>query len=193
MAERVRCAGCGYLSIRGPGGLVEVGEVMRERWDAEFDVYLGPGLKCTHWPVCAAQAADLTQESGYNGKDDLRNEDVLATIRKDRDCGGFTKWWPGLSPKEHRQMSFEAELRKIRADEAAEQRNWQERQAELQRAFQHSLSVRMLLLSTLVSSLIGVISFLVGQYFREPAKPQQIEITIPGLADRPPPAGQEKK
>ena len=139
----VRCADCGFLANRNfeTGELVSVDE---GRQTGRFRTL--PGVTYGPVPTCFRMKANLFAEY-LAEKSENR---LLAVIAKDRgECAGFVKWEPGFTPKEHREMLFDLERKKLEIQEKEGERRWEERRDKRERRFQ--------LFNTLISALAGVL------------------------------------
>jgi hypothetical protein len=119
--EKVKCRGCGFLSVREnstqelrgiPETLRETGEVLSS-------------IDCRNCPYCFVGAFSLHKEAeAAPGRDETQR--FLAVINKERLCHDYIRCREGFSPKEHREM-FEKQIlreeveRRMRGD-----REWQE-------------------------------------------------------------------
>src|SRR5205823_319048 len=81
----------------------------------------GSGLTVAPLPRCFVRAADLIAECREVGGENP----ALAVISRDRDCSGYTKWHPGYTPKEHRDMLFDLDRKKLELEERKSERRYQ--------------------------------------------------------------------
>jgi hypothetical protein len=108
-------------------------------------------------PRCFVRAADLSAEYKQLAAENPKQVSVesypsaafnLAVVTKQRgNCPGFVQWYPGFSPKEHKEMLFDLERKKLEIQERESERRWQERHTARERRFQ--------LINTLVSAFLG--------------------------------------
>jgi hypothetical protein len=113
----VRCADCGFLATielktRRLGETEERNRKTGTGW--------GDGATFDRMPVCVAKEISF--------KDQLPNAndaEIAAVLAMERECKSFTPWKQGFTPKEHREMIENQELRA-----------WQERQEEQRKATQ---------------------------------------------------------
>ena len=106
----VKCANCGYLSVRSKidYGLAEPATDFRERgtvaigYDAQ-----GHNQHSLHEPIplCLARQSYLIDATKNIKNKGNPFEEVKAIIQKDMDCKGFAQWQQGFTPKEHREMA----------------------------------------------------------------------------------------
>lgn len=93
-ANKVRCSECGFLSGNHSGSY-EMIEVPKEFRDGRELARFAPV------PICPMGQIDFRKASG-----DYTSQKMIAEeIQKERDCSKFTKWVPGMSPKDHIHMS----------------------------------------------------------------------------------------
>jgi hypothetical protein len=120
-----RCGDCGFLALRDAQTreLVETEAGMRKSWHLPVLPDMVP--KYENAPLCFAMAADLKAESeGPGGTFPI---DGILLI--ERNCGKFTPWVQGFTPREHREM--------IESQESKERdRQWQAEQKALEHQFQ---------------------------------------------------------
>ena len=132
------CANCGFLTVlkledrqlaSAEAGLRQTGELPSK---GQYWIY-------DPVPFCLMRATDLKEQMGDNPTDDLRRTTLTAI----RNCDQFTRWQPGLTPKEHLEMVQLEALRKEQREEAERNRQFQrerdadqKRQAEDQRRHQ---------------------------------------------------------
>jgi flagellar motility protein MotE (MotC chaperone) len=120
---KVKCAECGFLSMRGEKTLEEV--------ELRFRSGVGsPDLE----PLCFVLAFNLGDElrnaknalppsnsptTGARTEKSMKDDrDAnLGVITKDRPCLSFVKWVQGFSPKEHKEMVFHIELQKMQQEQ----------------------------------------------------------------------------
>jgi hypothetical protein len=128
----VRCADCGFISVRGVanGELLEADDEYRRFAKILTINPFGNEFrqKYTQFPICFAMI-DLREEldkERHNGNDDKGC--TLNVMHQDRNCGEFTKWRQGLNPKEHREMLDRQWMLKFQDDQRKEDRKWQVRQ-----------------------------------------------------------------
>lgn len=122
----VKCKDCGYLAWRHQG-----------TWELiEVDLEHREGTADNIPSVAILKGIVMGQEVCFCAAHDLRAGELSsaksqeAVIWKDRACSSYTKWCPGLSPKEHMQMHW-----------IAEQRMWQEQESERNRAHEREMEL----------------------------------------------------
>lgn len=129
----VKCTDCGFLSARNikTRQLEEAEHLFR---DVGSPVQIGPDkIYPPHFvhelmPYCGTNEYDLitemetAQEHPINRG--INNTEVLSVIRKERDCGGYTKWFPGFSPKEHSEMRDRQEWQEWQEKQRKEDKRW---------------------------------------------------------------------
>lgn len=108
--DAVRCRDCGLLCSRDKytGMLGEVSE--EERASGAF--------RDSGDPICLALQANLADEAAAL-KRGRKNLNTLDVITLDRHCGEFFAWKPGFTPKEHKEMLFQLELKKMQDEQRA--------------------------------------------------------------------------
>lgn len=100
----VKCADCGYLSTRNRQTRVLEGMEYDFRQSEEITT-AGEMLQIYDYPVCFKLKADLQAEIDRSDASTSKiRSSILNTIQRDRPCGSFTKWYQGLTPKEHQEM-----------------------------------------------------------------------------------------
>jgi hypothetical protein len=124
----VRCADCGFLAVRNPETRSLEAVDHEARTSGHFPGY-GKDFVIWPGPACFRMAADLGAEckavQEADGKKETDSKRVyLVVITKDRDCSEFTEWHPGFSPKEHREMLFDIERKKLEMQEKADERRF---------------------------------------------------------------------
>lgn len=143
----VKCADCGFLAsrLRQTRDLVETEIRLRESWN-QF-IAMGSSNLYALRPVCFVRAADFEVEMG--GPPIPPAPDA---INRERDCDKFTPWMQGFSPKEHKEMLSDAEMKK-----------WQAAESERQRAFE-AKQTKILLFGGLIASLATtILGFVLGK------------------------------
>lgn len=132
MPDNVKCADCGFLAVRH--------FQTRELMDAEHDlrvngairrIMLFPGREESvyeEYPVCFANAIIFRddEEMGTQTNPAKRAE----CINKQRNCGKFTTWRQGFTPKAHQEMIWSEESLKIQRETHAAELKWREDQAD---------------------------------------------------------------
>ena len=126
MAEKVKCADCGFLVLRD-GGTREMLEA-----ELEFRQTAKHGPKYESIPFCLERAANLPVE--YRNNKVENPSALLEILEQDRSCESFVEWQQGFTPKEHKEMLQEAELRKWQTEREDADREWRDRKDELERA-----------------------------------------------------------
>ncbi len=139
----VKCAECGFLGVRHPLTQTLIGPSEHQRQTGvpttdsipivgRMDEYApGEAIPDTR-PVCAIGAIQIGNEHCGGNDNRVKCHSAQAVMQKDRTCGEFTKWIPGLSPKEHIDMLT-----------AQTDRLWQERQTERDRQWRKEDNRRM--------------------------------------------------
>lgn len=204
MPDKVMCADCGFLALRDldTRELVEAEKKTRKTGDrgAPFDVsnYLhgtSPSRETERRfefePICFAAAYDLEGEFNCAAHGDSSMIDAFQKVIIDsRQCESFVKWQQGYSPKEHREMVLERERLEWQARQESEMREFQAKQAELNRTY-NDRNIKLLMWMVVVTLLAPIISAVISvkivnsEYPTEtPAKVQQNE-PKPSNAKRP--------
>jgi hypothetical protein len=131
----VRCADCGFLCHKNHEEKTFDHVDNEARRTGLFPVYTrgGGNISLRHDPYCfvlkydlPGERKELTDTPPY-----VNNSEFIDAIRqvisKERTCTtGFTEWRSGFSPKEHKEMVNDAELRRIAKEEQERQLSWQE-------------------------------------------------------------------
>jgi hypothetical protein len=122
-----KCVDCGFLSLRLRKGraLVEAEVDYREKGSRPSE---GNTLIYEDLPICFVMAFDLASECKSADRNDL-----IAVMKKERDCQSSTAWLQGFSPKEHREMLNEKMMREWQANREDADRAWRNQQAEDER------------------------------------------------------------
>lgn len=95
--DKVRCVDCGLLALKRTSALgkptewLEVTISLRNTWRTTANATVHRPD-----PECFAGAFDINKECGL-----CTNEEISATIEKERECEEFRKHQPNRSPKEH--------------------------------------------------------------------------------------------
>jgi hypothetical protein len=99
-----KCAACGYLATRNLKTRI-LEEMEYDFRQSEEITTVGEMLQIYDYPVCFKRKADLqTEIDGSDASISKIASSILNTIQKERDCKSFTKWYQGLTPKEHQEM-----------------------------------------------------------------------------------------
>ena len=97
----VKCADCGFVAVRGVESQQLFGPLHEQRRSGHSPANFN-GVAINHVaPICVVGAFDLEQELPQPGPAHAAN-----LMAKERECLKFTKWIPGLSPKEHIDMDL---------------------------------------------------------------------------------------
>ena len=111
---KVRCADCGFLEAREvqTRQVAEVEPQMRSDW-RQSPTSRSNGFVYIDRPLCFANVPEFDTELGAFGDSSVGRPEILlkadAVIHRERECGAFTKWQPGHTPKEHQEMLLNAE------------------------------------------------------------------------------------
>jgi hypothetical protein len=122
---KVRCADCGFLSVRD--------YTTRAAEEADHHLRASGEKQQRHDldPVCFVGAFNLPAEltartpAGY-----------VAVVSKERACGEFTPWQQSYSPREHKEMLITQQLQKYQEEQREKDRQWQAEQRERDRLWQ---------------------------------------------------------
>jgi len=126
----VRCVECGLLTARHRETR-ECQEV--EQPTRETGTLTGPHeLPLTCFVHAQRIDVEFHEHKKQGGEGNLPRV-TLEVIEQQRECGQFTPWHPGSSPKEHAEMVREELLRKSIADREAADRAWRAEQDEKRR------------------------------------------------------------
>lgn len=99
----VKCADCGYLATRNRKTRI-LEEMEYDFRQSEEITTVGEMLQIYDYPVCFKRKADLQTEIDRSDASISKiASSILNTIQKNRDCKSFTKWYQGLTPKEHQE------------------------------------------------------------------------------------------
>jgi hypothetical protein len=130
----VKCADCGYLTVRNRKSrqLEETEQHIRETGIIEivFDDSgrfheIGSGYPRYEPPLCFIGAIDLRPETGKYGE--ATQERIKSAINKERECGSFTQWQQGFTPKEHREMMDRERMLKWQEEREQKDKEWREK------------------------------------------------------------------
>jgi len=106
-----KCSECGFLAVRNTKSrqleeteqdIRETGVIERLFDDSERVHEIGSGYPRYEPPLCFIGAIDLRTETGKYGEG--TQERIKSAINEERECGSFTQWQQGFTPKEHREM-----------------------------------------------------------------------------------------
>jgi len=157
----VRCADCGFLSLRNLSReLCEADAITRETGHVPNG--LAPKPECFRF--------------AFRLPDEMKSDDspeILRVIRLDRECGQFFPWERGNSPKEHRRMQYETQLRewqerqqaenaRRQAERDQEQRNWQQQENRRSRRTQIVMTIVTLVLGAVLTIVGGLVQKKLG-------------------------------
>jgi hypothetical protein len=164
----VRCADCGFLSLRRYADLTlcETPDATRETGKLPEM----PGANRNQHeeiPVCFAMATSLKQETQKDGAT------VLSVIRADRDCNHHVTWKQGYTPKEHQDMIDARELRNWQEELRIKDREWQaeqRRDAQRWQASQDLKSRRMQLWCAVIGTFVGAAVTLISVWLASASK-----------------------
>ncbi len=129
----VKCAGCGYLSVRikVDSSLGEASVDFRERVEvAQGTDDKGGNQHPLHEniPLCFARCHYLGDAVKDIKRRDNPFEEVKEIIQKDIDCEEFTEWQQGFTPKEHRETIDREKMLKWQVNREDADRKWREKQ-----------------------------------------------------------------
>lgn len=189
----VKCKDCGYLAWRH-----------RNTWELiEVDLEHREGTADSLPSMAIRKEIVMSQEVCFCAAHDLRAEELSpaksqeAVIWKDRVCTSYTKWCPGLSPKEHMQMHLLEEQRKREDERDAAQREWQKVQEQERRDWEaaqsrlalqteearHDRSIRWSVIGVavgvLLTSSLQLLSDLVKAKWISPNPPAKVHLLTP--------------
>jgi hypothetical protein len=153
-----KCSECGFLTLRDriSGKLVEVIDDYRVSGKCpEFTNY-----DIHNYPICFVMAYDLmpevenaAQKQFKDGSDDW-SKYVVKVIQDDRSCPkkgglyGFTKYYQGFTPKEHREML---------------DKQWQLDQEERRRISDRNWHITEAVILALVGAIIALVSAFISR------------------------------
>jgi len=141
MAEMHKCAECGYLAVRHPETLALVGPDEEQRRTGHPTGSYGIPMagrvptrdqESGHVilgidPCCAVGEPYLVGKVPDGGMNNLHCEAARTAMQHEWECPQFTKWIPGLTPKEHIHMNL-LEMQRTREDRRdSEQRTREDR------------------------------------------------------------------
>jgi hypothetical protein len=177
----VRCAGCGFLSLRESESraLVEAEVGVRNDWKQLRVIKAGQGPVYESKPLCFQAVGEFAVAIA-----DAKTPDEIQRVALlDRQCGKAIDWRQGWTPQEHDEMRLEEERRtrdlawqeerreKDRESQERrdrDQREWQESQTRENRRWQFKLAV----LAAAFTLLNGLVMFFVGLF----AKPDDRQL-----------------
>jgi hypothetical protein len=124
---KVKCADCRFLAVRKceTREIVDAEDLLRQKGELP----IVPGRNYYPYednPICFVRAFDLRDEIGVSPNVRLR----LDVVQRERDCGKFTDWQQGFSPKEHLEMLIEEATRRREERRDELQREWQGKETD---------------------------------------------------------------
>jgi hypothetical protein len=91
-------------------------------------------------------------------------------LQKERNCGSFTPWIQGFTPKEHKEMLDAKEMREWQAEQREKDRAWQEEQRKFDREWQESQKkadrrwhAKMVVLAAVLGAIVSVAGYILGK------------------------------
>ncbi len=127
-----KCSVCGYLAARH----VESREIVEVEKQARSTGHLDQNAmgKIELVPLCFVRHIDIASQVAGTGKDRIRS--TKSIIQQDRECGSFTPWTQGFTPKEHLAMNMlkqlEEQIRLNTEKREEKQRQWEEQRTMIQ-------------------------------------------------------------
>lgn len=122
--ESVTCAACGFFAVRHLESqlLVSPGAAQRKSGHPPG----GPNAKCAVGtvPFCAVNS----EAAHEHGVEYTPPAEFVKIAKSTRECGAFTKWLPGLTPKEHLDMAVLEDQRTWQRKCDTEDKQWRESQ-----------------------------------------------------------------
>jgi len=131
----VKCADCGFLSLRNRVSWDLVPAHMQFRENG----LVGASLEQTisPFPICFAMKLKFQQViESIEPEKPFRPEKTMSVIHEERHCFQFVKWEVGYTPKEHDELIRRAESEKRRDEQAEIARMEQEYLMDKQQKFQ---------------------------------------------------------
>jgi hypothetical protein len=110
-----KCAECGFLAVRHSETrkLEEAEKAFRERGTIPIVGMGRPYQRHESMPLCFMGSYDLRDECNKRAKKGNPNQKtILEVIQEERQCGSFTKWQLGFTPKEHKEMLDSEKMQK---------------------------------------------------------------------------------
>ncbi len=142
----VKCAECGYLAVRNVDSyhLDETGTDFREKGMVALGRQVGRNQYQLHelQPLCFVQRYNLRSEiksEFASGKNEVGC--ILQVISKERECGKFTAWQQGFTPKEHYEM--------------LDRQRWQDWQEKQRRSDKRWRIIELIVLGFIVTIIAG--------------------------------------
>jgi len=119
---KVRCADCGFLCYRdeAKNAFEQVGTEARRSGDFPSDE------KAQALPHCFVSAYYLADEYCDSAEIPDPRSAALAVITRERACGGFCQWRSGLSPREHFDLQYQEELRRLNQEQRERDRAFEQ-------------------------------------------------------------------
>jgi hypothetical protein len=173
--DKVRCADCGYLSVRDveTRQLAETEIGMRRDWKIPLLLIVAGKNRYEDLPICFANAVRFDKLIP-----EYSPAKVVERIELEFECSSFIDWQHGLTPKEHREMMQESELRKLQEDirkavaaredqRDKENRDWQAEQSRERRKWEteiHKTNRRWQLVLAILAGVVGLIGVIIGKF-----------------------------
>lgn len=174
MADKVKCANCGFLAMRNIASRALLDAEQATRIDGSL-TGMGNNFIYEEYPVCFVLALDFIKEIGPSPGRDSRHP----VIQQDRDCKKFTKWHQGFTPKEHKEM-IDSERQKTREDDRDQaNRDFLANQAALNK--RHNLRM-------FTVAVIGIAVAVAGTLLKRPDPAPVVNVTNPPIQVIAPPA-----
>jgi hypothetical protein len=195
---KVRCCDCGFLAYPNPAtqALEEVTDEERKNGRLH-GVNVSPGsyFGLIPSPKCFVMAFDLPLEAQQTYDQAIteqeKKESTKNVLERTRDCVCFCRWRQGYSPKEHKAMQQEQDLRqwqenRLKADREARDedkksdREYQEAQKAAenkrqddQKQADRKWQLKLAMLAAAFSLVTGTIGLLLGKFMNPPAPAPQ--------------------
>ena len=122
----VKCAGCGFLGIW---------DLTRREWldaDEHFRAHGDDEMGRLHPQLYAAKCfvMEFPLREEWAAEPGAANDTaaVVTVLHRERSCAEWTRWHPGFSPKEHREMLDRRDERDWRARREEDDREWRDKQ-----------------------------------------------------------------
>lgn len=158
----VKCAECGFLAVRNVDSreLEEAEESFREKGTGPLaKQYEGnPHLRHEKQPQCFAMVHSLRDDFKKPIEQKIpENGRVKQVILKERECGEFTKWQQGSTPKEHREMLDRKQWLDWQAGREKDDRNFRTQESKSNRRYRiiELILVSITIIVILLTAFIG--------------------------------------